>query len=168
MSENPLKPARAPDTAPKPSGSQRRRVTERIAINCTPAQKSAIKEKADAAGLSPSAICLAILLDAPLPHRRQPTVNEAAMTAFLGRIATMSDALRDQTAALGKPGSNLNQVAHMLNANAAPQRIINITESAIEEVRALVATFQAAAEDMKELRTMGMGALGFERNRRES
>jgi hypothetical protein len=52
------------------SGSQKRRTTARIAVNCTPAEKAIIVEKSKDAGLSPSAICLARMLDAPMPKRR--------------------------------------------------------------------------------------------------
>jgi len=145
------------------SGSQKRKVTARIAINCTPAQKAAILAKAKDAGLSPTAICLAMLLDAPLPKRRNPAINNNALTHYLASTAKVADALHAQTAALGKPGSNLNQVAYMLNANTAPERIINITESAIREFSELMETYRQAAEDLKELRVMGMNALGLER-----
>lgn len=147
----------------KRSGSQKRKVTARIAINCTPTQKAAILAKAKDAGLSPTAICLAMLLDAPLPKRRNPAINNNAITHYLANTAKVADALTAQTKAMGKPGSNLNQVAYMLNANTAPERIINITESAIREFRELMETYRQAAEDLKELRVMGMNALGLER-----
>ena len=67
------------------SGSQKRRVTARIAVNCTPKQKAGIVAKCAAAGDSPSAIVLNIVtgpapaldprptlggLDAPFPRDR--------------------------------------------------------------------------------------------------
>lgn len=146
------------------SGSQKRRATARIAINCTPAQKAAIVEKASAAELSPSAICLAMLLDAPLPRRRrQPTVNDKALAAYLAATAKVNDALKNSLAELGKSGSNLNQIAYMLNANTAPPRVMNIIDSAISEHTALVARHDEAFRDLEELRTMAMDALGLER-----
>ena len=151
-------------TKPGRSGSQKRRTTARIAVNCTPAQKAVIVDKARAAGLSPTAICLAMLLDAPLPrHRHQPTVNDKAMSAYLAATAKVNDAVKDSLAELGKSGSNLNQIAYMLNANTAPARIINIVESAINEHNALVARHEAAFRDLEELRTMAMAAMGLER-----
>ena len=70
------------------SGSQKRQTTARIAVNCTPAQKAAIAAKSAATGLSPSALCLAVMLDAPLPvRRRNPTVNQQAMTRYFGNTA---------------------------------------------------------------------------------
>ena len=62
------------------SGSQKRKVTARFAINCT-RQKAAILEKIDATGLSPSAMCLAVLLDAlptPPPLRRYEATGAGA------------------------------------------------------------------------------------------
>ena len=145
------------------SGSQKRRTTARIAVNCTPAQKAVIVEKARAAGLSPTAICLAMLLDAPLPKRRhQPTVNEKSLTAYLGATAKIKDALKESLAELGKSGSNLNQIAYMLNANTGPPRIMNIIESAINEHNALVTRHDAVFKDLDELRAMAMDAIGLE------
>jgi hypothetical protein len=69
-----LRPQEAAAMKTGRSGSQKRRTTARIAINCTPAQKAEILKKIDATGLSPSAMCLAVLLDVPLPARRRPSV----------------------------------------------------------------------------------------------
>jgi hypothetical protein len=151
------------DGKQKRSGSQKRKVTARIAINCTPTQKAAIMERANAAGLSPTAICLAMLLDAPLPKRRRPTVKDQAMTSYLAATAKVADALRGNLAELGKSGSNLNQVAYMLNAGADPARIMNIIESAVEEHRAALAKLNETMTDALEIRTMAMEALGLER-----
>lgn len=145
------------------SGSQKRKTTARIAVNCTPAQKAAIMEKAKAFELSPSAICLSMLLDAPAPkRRRRPTVNDRALTAYLGATAKVKDALKESLAELGKSGSNLNQIAYMLNANTAPPRIMNIIESALDEHKALVIRHDAVFKDLDELRAMAMEALGLE------
>jgi Mobilization protein NikA len=120
------------------SGSQKRKVTARIAINCTPAQKAAIMKKIDATGLSPSAMCLAILLDVPLPARRRPSVD----TVLLAKVL----------AELGKIGSNINQIAYHLNAG----RPGDVLEGSIE----------AALAELVEWRTALMQALGYERNRK--
>ena len=120
------------------SGSQKRKVTARIAVNCTPAQKAAIMAKIDATGLSPSAMCLAVLLDVPLPPRRRPSVD----TVLLAKVL----------AELGKIGSNINQIAYHLNAG----RPGDVTEGSIE----------AALRDLLEWRTALMQALGYERNRK--
>jgi hypothetical protein len=120
------------------SGSQKRRTTARIAINCTPAQKAEILKKIDATGLSPSAICLAVLLDVPLPARRRPSVD----TQLLAKVL----------AELGKIGSNINQIAYHLNAG----RPGDVTEGSI----------QAALTELLEWRTALMQSLGYERNRK--
>jgi len=144
------------------SGSQKRKVTARIAINCTPAQKAAIMKKTDATGLSPSAMCLAVLLDVPLPKRRRPSINDRAMTAFLAASARLSDAVRASLAELGKVNSNVNQIAYMLNANTAPERIMNLIETGLQEHRDAQAKHQDILDDLHELRTMAMEALGYE------
>jgi len=120
------------------SGSQKRRTTARIAINCTPAQKAEIMKKIDATGLSPSAMCLAVLLDVPLPARRRPSVD----TQLLAKVL----------AELGKIGSNINQIAYHLNAG----RPGDATEGSI----------QAAMTELLEWRTALMQSLGYERNRK--
>jgi hypothetical protein len=146
------------------SGSQKRKTTARIAVNCTPAQKALIVKKAESVGLSPSAICLTMMLDAPLPRsRRQPTLKDSALTAYLGSTAKIKDALKESLAELNKSGSNLNQIAYMLNANTAPSRIMNIVESAINEHNALVARHDAVFKDLDELRTIAMDVWGLER-----
>ena len=120
------------------SGSQKRKTTARIAINCTPAQKAEIMKKIDATGLSPSAMCLAVLLDVPLPARRRPSVD----TQLLAKVL----------AELGKIGSNINQIAYHLNAG----RPGDVTEGSI----------QAALAELLEWRTALMQSLGYERNRK--
>ena len=146
------------------SGSQKRKTTARIAINCTPAQKEAIVKKARAFDQSPSAICLNMLLDAPLPRRqRQPTFNDKALSAYTAGTAKVADEWRAVRAELGKPGSNLNQVAYMLNAGTDPGRISNIVKSAIEDFSALIAKLDRALDDdLKELRTLAMEVWGLE------
>jgi len=160
--ESPREPDRPQVDAPRRSGSQRRKVTERIAINCTPAQKAAITQKADATGLSPSAICLSTLLDTPLPARRRPSVNDHAMSTYIAANARLSDAVKASLAELGKVNSNVNQIAHMLNADIAPQRIMNLIETTLQEHRDAQAKHQDVLDDLHELRILGMDALGYE------
>ena len=120
------------------SGSQKRKLTARIAVNCTPKQKATIVAKCDAAGYSPSAFVLNILLGLPLPSRRHPSVD----TQMLAKVL----------AELGKIGSNINQIAHHLNAG----RPGDVTEGSI----------QAALAELLEWRTALMQSLGYERNRK--
>jgi hypothetical protein len=120
-------------------------------------------EKAKAFELSPSAICLNMLLDAPLPRRRrQPTVNDQAMKAYIANNAKLADVLRASVAEWGKVNSNVNQIAYMLNANTAPERISNLIETAFQELIEIAALHKERLDDLKELRTMGMDALGLE------
>jgi hypothetical protein len=120
------------------SGSQKRKVTARIAVNCTPAQKAAIMEKIDATGLSPSAMCLAVLLDVPLPRRRRPSVDTELLVQVL--------------AELGKLGSNINQYAKSRNMGRGSDNLDLAMESALGE--------------LLEWRTALMQALGYERSRK--
>ena len=144
------------------SGSQKRKVTARIAVNCTPAQKAAIMAKIDATGLSPSAMCLAVLLDVPLPKRHRASINDKAMNAYVAANARLSDAVRASLAELGKVNSNVNQIAYMLNANTAPERIMNLIETSLQEHRDAQAKHQDILDDLHELRTMAMEALGID------
>ena len=83
-------------------------------------------------------MCLAVLLDVPLPKRRRPTVN----TKLLGRVL----------AELGKIGSNINQIAYHLNAG----RPGDVLDGSIE----------AALRELLEWRTALLHAIGEERNRK--
>jgi len=122
------------------SGSQKRKATKRIAVNCTPEQYAEIVAKTSAAGLSPSAVCLNVLLDTPLPARRRPVKDEALLAKVL--------------AELGKIGSNINQIAYRYNiAEVLPAGNI---EGALE----------AALRELLEWRTAIMQSLGYERPRK--
>jgi hypothetical protein len=121
------------------SGSQKRKLTARIAVNCTPKQKAGIVAKCAAAGYSPSAFVLNILLGLPLPERRHPDVD----TQMLAKVL----------AELGKIGSNINQIAHHLNAGRPGD--------------AMEGSVDAAMNELLEWRMALMQALGYERNRKE-
>lgn len=144
------------------SGSQKRKTTAQIKVNCTPQQKAAILAKADQTGLSPAAMCLAVLLDVPLPKRRRPSINDKAMKDYVAANARLSDAVRASLAELGKVNSNVNQIAYMLNANTAPERIMNLIETGLQEHRDAQAKHQDILNDLHELRTMAMEALGYD------
>jgi hypothetical protein len=88
------------------SGSERRRRGTPVSVRCLPEERAALEEKAREAGLSLASFLRACGLGAPGPRaKRSPPVNAEA----LGRA----------TAALGKVGANLNQIAHVLNAGGA-------------------------------------------------
>ena len=145
-------------------GSENRQRRKRRTIRFTDEEDAQIEKLVEASRQSPGALLRAALLNIPLPRHRRSTVDEKRLGAFIAAAARVTDDLKASRAELGKSGSNLNQIAYMLNANTAPPRIMNIIESAVSDHTALVATYHRAIEDdLNELRTMAMDALGLER-----
>ena len=144
------------------SGSQKRKVTARIAVNCTPAQKAAILKKTAAAGMSPSALALKVLLDLPLPRMRRPRADDERMRQFFTELARARDALKPTEAELGKSGSNLNQITHVLNTDRAPESVMNILNATLQAHLEVLEHLDQAVRDFLELRTAGMNAMGLE------
>jgi hypothetical protein len=97
----------AADLASAPrSGSQKRQRVKSLQIALTPEEFMIACERAAAAGLSPSSYGRALLLGAPGPRaRRSPPLN--------------AELLAHAVAQLNKAGSNLNQIARILNAGQA-------------------------------------------------
>src|ERR1017187_4923122 len=93
------------------SGSQKRRTTKRVKVNCTPEHHTALCKLAEAHGQSLSALALNALLNVPLPRAHRPRVDDKLMRQFFVEIARARDALKPSDAELGKAGSNLNQIA---------------------------------------------------------
>jgi len=90
----------------KRSGSQKRVRLRKIPVACDDEEFLRIDNRAREVGLSRPSFLRACALGTPGPRaRRSPPVNAEA----LGRA----------TAALNKVGSNLNQIAHVLNAGGA-------------------------------------------------
>jgi hypothetical protein len=91
----------------KRSGSEKRqRAKGAVLVRLLPDERAAVEEKAREVGLSLASFLRACGLGTPGPRaRRSPTVNAEA----LGRAV----------AALNKVGSNLNQIAHVLNAGGS-------------------------------------------------
>jgi hypothetical protein len=144
------------------SGSQRRRASKRIAVNCTPEDHAAITTLADGHGQSPSALVLNTLLATPLPRTRRPRADDDLMRQFFSNLARARDALKPVEAELGKSGSNLNQIAHVLNADRPPQTVMNILQTNLEEHFEALRELGQAIRDLEELRTAGMNAMGLE------
>ena len=144
------------------SGSQKRKVTARVAVNCTPAQKAAILAKTAAAGVSPSALALNSMLDAPMRRTRGPRTDDGLMRQFFTELARARDALKPVEAELGKSGSNLNQIAHVLNSDRAPESVMNILNATLEAHLEVLQNLDQAVRDLLELRTAGMNAMGLE------
>jgi Bacterial mobilisation protein (MobC) len=114
----------------KRSGSEKRQRGPAVPVRFLPAERAAVDEKARAVGLSLAGFLRACALGTPGPRaRRSVPVNAEA----LGRA----------TAALNKVGSNLNQIAHRLNAAAAP-----VTT---QECFAALAETRAAAAAIREI-----------------
>ncbi|HEY4359730.1 MAG TPA: plasmid mobilization relaxosome protein MobC [Bryobacteraceae bacterium] len=107
------------------SGSQKRRRQFKIGVGCDKAEFLLIDNNARTAGLSRASYLRACALGSAGPRaKRSPPVN--------------AEALAYATAALNKAGSNLNQVARVLNAGGSPVTAREY-EAVLEEVRAAVA-----------------------------
>jgi len=110
----------------KRSGSERRqRGKGAVLVRLLPDERAALEDKSREVGLSLAAFLRACGLGTPGPRaRRSPTVN--------------AEALGHATAALNKVGSNLNQIAHVLNAGRST---VTAEEcfAALAEVRAALA-----------------------------
>jgi len=108
------------------SGSERRqRGKGAVLVRLLPDERTALEDKSREVGLSLAAFLRACGLGTPGPRaRRSPTVN--------------AEALGHATAALNKVGSNLNQIAHVLNAGRST---VTAEEcfAALAEVRAALA-----------------------------
>jgi hypothetical protein len=112
----------------KRSGSQKRVRDLKIPVACDEAEFLLIDDRAREVGLSRPSFLRACGLGTPGPRaRRSPPVNAEA----LGRA----------TAALNKVGSNVNQIAHVLNAGGSS---ISAQEcfAALAEVRAAAAAIR--------------------------
>jgi len=109
----------------KRSGSRKRQRRHTVQIVLSDDELAEVRHKAQACGLSYSSYGRASMLGTPGPRaRRSPTVN--------------AEALGHATAALNKVGSNLNQIAHVLNAGGTT---VTTQEcfAALAEVRAALA-----------------------------
>jgi hypothetical protein len=125
-----------PDPLPQPplfkrSGSEKRqRAKGAVLVRLLPDERAIAEEKAREVGLSLASFFRAAGLGTTGPRaQRSPTINAEA----LGRA----------TAALNKVGSNLNQIAHRLNAGGA-----NLTA---QECFAALAETRAAAAAIREI-----------------
>lgn len=115
----------------KRSGSEkRRRAKGAVLIRLLPEERASAEEKAREVGLSLASFFRACGLGTPGPRaKRSVPVN--------------AEALARATAALNKVGSNLNQIAHVLNAGGA-----GVTT---QECFAALAETRAAAAAIREI-----------------
>ena len=120
----------APHPPAKRSGSQKRQRTHAIKIALNDNELAAVRERARATGLSASSYGRASMLGTPGPRaQRTPPVH--------------AELLARAVAALNKVGSNLNQMAHVLNAGGAIQTA--------QECFAALAEARAAAAAIRQL-----------------
>ena len=123
----------------KSGGSNKRQRTKFVIARLTDQEHAALTELAEKRGLSPGALIRQTLLGVPPgPNVRRPTADTKLLVKAL--------------AELGKIGSNINQIAHHLNAG----RPGDATE----------ATIEAALRELLEWRTALMQALGYDRHRK--
>jgi hypothetical protein len=146
----------------KRSGSEKRQATVQRNLRFTPAHYDALSKMAEAQGQSMSALILNALLSIPLPRTRRPKADDKLMAQFFSELARTRDALKSSEAELGKSGSNLNQIAHVLNTDRPPERIMNLLQATMQAHQELVQEHQQAVRDLEELRTAGMNAIGLE------
>jgi hypothetical protein len=115
----------------KRSGSERRqRAKGAVLVRLLPEERAAVEEKAREVGLSLASFLRTCGLGTPGPRaKRMPPVNAEA----LGRA----------TAALNKVGSNLNQIAYVLNSKG--------TSVTMQQCFAALAETRAAAAAIREI-----------------
>ena len=119
-----------PQSAASRSGSERRQRGKPVSVRLMPDEKAALKERARDAGLSLASFMRASSLGTPGPRaKRAPTIN--------------AEALARATAALNKVGSNINQIAHYLNAGGSTP--------AAQECWAALTEARAAAAAIREI-----------------
>ncbi len=110
------------DTAKK-SGSETRQRQRLLQIRVSDSEFDAIAKMAERSELTVPSYARQIILDTPPPRaRRKPSVDTEQVARLLGE--------------LGKVGSNLNQIAHHLNAGTAGAGS-NTIASAIADVSAM-------------------------------
>jgi len=91
------------ETKRKISGTEKRQRTHGVHVRLTSAEFSEVANRADAALLTPASYIRQAVLDSPAPRaRRRPSVEAEQVARVLAQ--------------LGKIGSNLNQIAHQMNA----------------------------------------------------
>lgn len=115
------------------SGSEKRQRGKAISVRLLPDEDTALRAKAEASGLSLGAYLRACSVGQPGPRaQRSPPVN----AVLLGQAV----------AQLNKAGSNLNQIAHAMNADRLAGRMPSAAVSleTLGEVRAAVAEIRAA------------------------
>lgn len=119
------------------SGSETRRRQDRITIRFSQPELARLEENATRAGISVSSFARQVLVQTP-PSRsaRRPHIEKQLLARTLGQ--------------LGKIGSNVNQIARVLNATRPRER----ESAAIEE------DIKRAATELTAMRNLILQALG--------
>ena len=116
----------------RPQKADGEKRTSKIEVRLTPAEKSQLKELAQLNGARPSDFIRETVLSAKR-LRHVATPDRAALIRL--------------TAELGKVGSNLNQIAHVLNLNALNGEPVQLSTTAIEKVLAGVDFLTTAIQE---------------------
>lgn len=128
-------------------------------------EKAALAEKAAHAGMTRSAFIRFAALGTPPPRgQRVLNIEHKAMTEFLVAAARVVDATNASNTEFSRVNTNVNQIAHQLNAGRPPERMMNIIEAVLQEHREARKRHEEIIRDMLDLRTLGMQALGYERS----
>jgi len=119
------------------SGTDKRQRQETLSARFNGQEATAVRTKADRAGISVASLIRAAVLGLPLPDARaprRPSVDLQAVARLLGQ--------------LGKIGSNINQIAKHANAGRLQENVLEV-----------------ALRDLMELRLACLQALGREPDR---
>ena len=115
------------DGTRKKSGSERRERKRIIGVRVTDDEMAEITAEAERSGLTVASDARSVLLSAPAPRaRRRPSIEAEALGRLLGD--------------LGKVGSNLNQIAHHMNAgrNEVSPAAMEAALSEVADIRAAI------------------------------
>ena len=130
-------------------GSEKRQRSVIIQSRVAPGERATIQSKADATGVSISELIrYAVLNYRPPPSR----IDRQAVNLLLAELAR-------NRAELSKVGSNLNQIAHHLNAGR-PGDVMD------GSIGAAIAEYDEAIRTFHQLRLACLQAMGFERDRK--
>ena len=115
------------DGTRKKSGAERRERKRIIGVRVTDDEMAEITAEAERSGLTVASYARSVLLSAPAPRaRRRPSIEAEALGRLLGD--------------LGKVGSNLNQIAHHMNAgrNEVSPAAMEAALSEVADIRAAI------------------------------
>ena len=149
------------------SGSNKRQRHVVLSIRFDPEEARLVRSKAAQAGTSVAEVLRAALFGFALPHRAAPvpSIDRQAVVQLRVALARTTDALRGSLAELGKVNSNVNQIAHSLNAGRPPERVMGIIETTLQEHRAAMERHDDIMRDLLEIRLPCLQALGAEPER---